>query len=313
MFFMKKYPFVSVVIVTFNGTHVIGECLESLSEQTYGINSYEVLVVDDGSSDPKLLPLLVEFEKKIRNYRVVSYQPNEGISHARNVGWKEARGEIVAYTDDDAVVDKDWVARLAAGYDEDTAGVGGYARPYDESNLFSLFDQAMTFYLYGVRAEKVDGAGGNNMSFRRSVLESVGGFNENLKYVADEAYINALLTKKGYKLKVIPDLTVKHKVEIRSRWHFFKKRFNRGKGAYIYDTSLGLRRSVLLRQGLKRLCFFPGFVLKNLKVGETLGELVKQHDLRAKLAQLFLIETLATRLGYLWAGLVDLKVNRRDF
>jgi glycosyltransferase involved in cell wall biosynthesis len=111
-------PKVSIVICAYNAASTLRECLMSLGELDYP--DYEVILVDDGSTDatPQIATDFPQFHC-IR-------QSNHGLSHARNVGWRESHGQIIAYTDADCVVDKDWIRCLIqAMLDQDVDAIGG--------------------------------------------------------------------------------------------------------------------------------------------------------------------------------------------
>jgi hypothetical protein len=103
----RPRPRMSVVVCSYNGASLIRDCLEGLREQTYP--DYEVIVVDDGSTDATAA-IATSY-----GVQVISTE-NQGLSSARNVGLEAATGEIVAYTDDDARPDPDWLLYLAAAF-----------------------------------------------------------------------------------------------------------------------------------------------------------------------------------------------------
>ena len=101
-----RWPKISVIVCTFNGSRTLSECLESLLRLEYP--NYEVIVVNDGSTDTTA---------KIANnygFRVITTE-NRGLASARNTGLAAATGEIVAYIDDDAYPDPHWL-RLSRQY-----------------------------------------------------------------------------------------------------------------------------------------------------------------------------------------------------
>ena len=118
---LPSYPKVSVIVCSYNGGQTLRACLESLLEIDYP--NYEVVVVDDGSTDDT--PAIIERFKDEPIIRPVR-QRNMGLSYARNVGAHAATGDVFAYTDGDCMADPDWlyflVGTLLSG---PYAGVGG--------------------------------------------------------------------------------------------------------------------------------------------------------------------------------------------
>jgi len=113
--------FMSVVVICHNGESTLAATLDSLMEQTYPKKFYEVIVVDDASTDGTAA--VVERYPRVRYVRLTK---NMGVSGARNAGLKVARGNIYVAFDDDCIAQKDWLRELAKGYtDENVVGVGG--------------------------------------------------------------------------------------------------------------------------------------------------------------------------------------------
>src|SRR5207237_920133 len=90
---LPSYPFVSIIVCSYNGAKTLAACLESLGRIDYP--NYEVILVDDGSTDNTR-----EIAARFANVRYL-HQTNHGLSHARNHGASIAKGEIFAYTDSD--------------------------------------------------------------------------------------------------------------------------------------------------------------------------------------------------------------------
>jgi glycosyltransferase involved in cell wall biosynthesis len=111
-------PRVSVVVPVYNSESTVGKCLNSLVEQDHP--SFEVIVVDDGSTD-KTAQICASYSQ------ITVLSPGKvGPSRARNLGIDEAKGEFVAFTDADCIVNRDWLTELEKGFTgPDIAGVGG--------------------------------------------------------------------------------------------------------------------------------------------------------------------------------------------
>jgi glycosyltransferase involved in cell wall biosynthesis len=111
--------FMSVVVCAYNSERVIARAIESLLAQDYPREQFEIVVVDDGSSD--------RTSAIVRGYpvRLVRHVTNLGLAAARNTGLSHIKGDVYVSFDDDCVVDPDWLCQLALGYGHDNvAGVG---------------------------------------------------------------------------------------------------------------------------------------------------------------------------------------------
>ena len=114
--------YVSVIVPVYNRANQIHRCLNVIFNQTYPKKKIEILVVDDYSTD--------DLEEVVKEYPRVRYVLNEldfGLSAARNMGLKEAKGEIIIFLDDDAIVEKDYiesVVKIFQSY-ENVGGVTG--------------------------------------------------------------------------------------------------------------------------------------------------------------------------------------------
>ena len=162
---------VSVVINTYNRGPSLRQTLLGLRHQKY--RHFEVIVVIDGSTDDSA-KIAGEFP-----FRVVHCQKNGGLSNARNVGMREANGEIVAYIDDDAYPDPHWLRRLAIAFQRsDHAGIGGPNLPPPGDGMLAECvanspGNPLHVLLTDEVAEHVPGC---NMAFRRRCLLAIDGF-----------------------------------------------------------------------------------------------------------------------------------------
>src|SRR2546430_5882272 len=161
------WPRVSVVVCTYNGRRTIRDCLEGLSRLAYP--NYEVIVVDDGSTD--------DTAAVVRRYdcRLIRTE-NRGLANARNTGLEAATGEIVAYIDDDAYPDPEWLTYLAATFMSTThAAVGGpNIAPTGDGPIADCVARApggpVHVLLSDRQAEHIPGC---NLAFRRYALAAI--------------------------------------------------------------------------------------------------------------------------------------------
>jgi GT2 family glycosyltransferase len=192
---LPAYPKVSVVVCVYNGERTIDSCLASLEKLNYP--NYEVLVVNDGSTDGTRQ--IAEGYAYIR----MIHQENKGLSEARNVGIRAATGEIIAFTDADCMADPDWLTHLVARFQSsEFAAVGGpNLTPADDSFVAScvaVSPGAPTHVLLDDEvAEHIPGC---NMAFRREALEAIDGFDPIFRAAGDDVDLCWRLQNKGYKI-----------------------------------------------------------------------------------------------------------------
>ena len=199
------WPSVSVVVCTHNGAATLRECLEGVAELDYP--DFECIVVDDGSTDGSGDIAGELGARVIRTER-------EGLGNARNRGLEAARGELVAYLDDDARPDRNWLTYLATSFmSTPHAALGGpNIPPEDETGFASCVARAPggpNHVLVSDReAEHVPGC---NMVFRRGALEQVGGFDPRFRAAGDDVDICWRLHERGWTIGFVPAAFVWHR------------------------------------------------------------------------------------------------------
>ena len=174
------WPRISVVVCTYNGGSTIRRCLDALSRLRYP--DYEVIVVNDGSTD-RTAAILSEYD-----FRVITTE-NRGLSSARNTGLEAASGEIVAYVDDDAFPDPDWLSYLAAVFIRtDHVGVGGpNIPPPEDGPIAACVANAPGGPIHVlIDDEEAEHIPGCNMAFRVDALRAVGGFDPTFRVAGDD-------------------------------------------------------------------------------------------------------------------------------
>jgi glucosyl-dolichyl phosphate glucuronosyltransferase len=168
----------SVVICTYNRAELLPVIFESLANQTAPRNLYEILLVDNGSTDSTKRTAESYFVK-IPNMRY-EYEPEIGLSSARNHGWRQARGEYVGFLDDDCKVPADWIANALRVVQEiGPHGFGGPFYAFYNSPKPAWFKDEYGSHVQGdaPRALKENEyLDGGNMFIRCDILQSFGGF-----------------------------------------------------------------------------------------------------------------------------------------
>lgn len=215
---------VSVVICTFNREKFLEEALLSLASQDIGLDKYEIIIINNNSTDSTEEII----QKFIGDYPqcTVSYhfEPNQGLAFARNRGIKESKGQIISYIDDDAIAPKDFLSKLVLNFnDQEVVGVGGKVIPRYESGEPEWMNRYLNGFVtkFDLGNKKLDFGkhkaypAGCNMSYRKSALNESGGFNNSLKWRADDKQIYNSIKNAFPKLKIIydPELWVYHQID----------------------------------------------------------------------------------------------------
>ena len=229
----SREPFISVLICSLNGGKRIGDCLDSLNGQTYGRENFEIIVVDDGSSDD------TGIIAKSYSVQVIRNEINKGIPSARNAALSAARGEIVVFIDDDCVADTQWLSSLVATFeDKSVVAVGGrilalstktIAQRYLQATAYgnparllsggksSIFQRLMGYIntmispiLFENLPVEVSAVYTANAAYRRDVLLRLGGFDETLLTNEDSDVSERLRKIVGSRIMYIPMAIVRH-------------------------------------------------------------------------------------------------------
>jgi GT2 family glycosyltransferase len=187
---------------------------EGISKLDYP--NFEVIVVNDGSTD-ETIRIVNEYD-----FNVISTE-NHGLSNARNIGLEAAKGEIVAYLDDDAYPDEQWLNYLASSFiSSDFSGIGGpNISPPRDGGISECVSNAPGNPVYVLLSDQeAEHIPGCNMAFRRADLQAIGGFDPQFHVAGDDVDICWRIQQQGWSIGVNPSATVWHhrRNSVRSYW-----------------------------------------------------------------------------------------------
>jgi cellulose synthase/poly-beta-1,6-N-acetylglucosamine synthase-like glycosyltransferase len=194
----------SVIVPVFNGARTLDACLNALCHQTIDPGRYEVIVVDDGSTDGSA-------QVAARHEVTLIRQDHAGAAAARNQGARQARGSILAFTDADCEPCAGWIEQMLAPFDDSgVVGVKGVYRTR-QSSLVARFAQAEYEEKYDrlARAEWIDFVDTYAAAFRRELFFEQGGFDPGFQFDEDQEF-SFRLARAGYAMVFAPEAIVYH-------------------------------------------------------------------------------------------------------
>jgi glycosyltransferase involved in cell wall biosynthesis len=220
----------SIVLPVFNDAETIIECLQSLCKQTY--ENYEIVVVDDGSTDstPSLLRDFSSFNKRIR---IIS-TTHVGTSEAKNIGLQSSHGVVIFFAEGDAIYDPNYLdeAIKCLDLDDNTGGVCVLGEPWMVRDTFatrSMYAEKMIIHEM-IREGRLEPY--YSWVFPRRVLEEVGVFDPRLSQ-AEDRDLFARVKKRGYKIGLVQKVLWRHKRD-ETTIQFLLKCYNKGKRRVDY-------------------------------------------------------------------------------
>lgn len=232
---------ISVVVCTANYTQLFKKNIDSILKNNF--DSFELIIVDQNKNN-SVLDLINKYYKK--NKKIIYVKDNKtGLSRARNIGWRKAKGEIISFTDDDAYVNKNWLKNIFYTFKKNNkiAIVGGRIIPLNENNLNIdiIIPKELQYILpsldLGDNLKEYNNGNmppGVNYSIRKKILEEVEGFDENfgpnkknkIQVYGDDSDLTIRVKKEKYKIIYNPKVIVYHPVNPeRLKLDFLKKRF----------------------------------------------------------------------------------------
>lgn len=218
---MIKY---SIIVPAYNAGNTIKGCLSAVVNQSISRDDYEVIVVDDGSTDGTA-GMVKKFPVKYM------WQPNRGSASARNHGAREATGKIILFTDSDCIPAYKWMEEMTKPFEKpDVIAVKGAYKTNQRSLIARLaqteFEERFEMLK---RAESIDMVDTYSAAFRRDIFWKAGGFDESFPVANNEdTDLSYKLSSAGYKMVFNPEAIVYHLRHPDTLLRYVRQKFWRG-------------------------------------------------------------------------------------
>ncbi len=211
----ETIPKISVIIPVYNGYDTLSEQLDALNNQTYS-DIWELIVVDNGSTD-KTVELVEAYQKKMPHLRLVTAVDGKGAAYARNQGAKAARAYKLLFSDDDDIVDREWIATMFQALEKHHVVTGSLDTETLNNNHiwirrapYSAKKKILEFLPYAVSC---------NVGISREAFEKVGGFSEEFLRGQD-IDLSWRLQLNGYEIHDVPEALVfyRFRSDLKGMW-----------------------------------------------------------------------------------------------
>ena len=211
-------PLVTFIVVNWNGEAYIEECLQSLRSQDYG--EYEIFVVDNGSTDNSI-NILEHFSE----VKVIRNRNNRGFGPANNQALQEAQGDLVAFVNNDTVLDSRWLSRIVPAFEDSRTGMcAGKTLSYYERDRID--NTGHLLYWDGLnrgrgRMQRDEGQfdslcealfpSGCACVFRSTMLQQIGLFDEDFFLYGDDTELGLRARLAGWECSFVPSAVAYHR------------------------------------------------------------------------------------------------------
>ncbi len=231
-----RAPHISVVIPTRDRPEQLARCLHSLSESEQVPGGFEVIVVEDGAGID-LNPFLEPHRERLDITLLA--RPHGGPGPARNAGAGRAAGKLLAFTDDDMLVDSGWLRALAErAAAEPGAAIGGRTLNAVPGNPYSRVSHWIVERAYRHHNEAPDGPSffaSNNLAVPTDRFRELGGFDPAFRTSEDRDFCGRW-RERGLPMSFAPDAVARHDREL-DLPAFWRQQFGYGRGAFVYHRA----------------------------------------------------------------------------
>jgi len=194
---------ISIIIPTYNSGKTIKRCIDSLHSQQFSRDKFEVIVVDDGSSDET-----INIAKQSDSDVVVESQ-HLGGSAARTIGVSHSKGKFLAFLDSDCEADKDWLSTIVKELEKHHL-ITGPIKNGNEGNLVSWSEYFLNFAEFNeyVPRSIVRMAPGCNFAVKKEAYNKVGGFKK--AQSSFDVIFGETMRRSGFECFFVPEMKIQH-------------------------------------------------------------------------------------------------------
>ncbi len=287
----KRYPFLSIIIPTYNRPAQLAVCLKSLSRLNYPVDHFEVIIVDDGS-DISPDPVVASF-RNILDIKVIR-QAHAGVGIGRNTGASIAKGELLVFTDDDCQPTLNWLQELAVQFRKSPdCIIGGRTVNILSDNIYSTASQMLISFLfeyYNTNPGHSRFLNGSNLSVPKKLFLKLEGFDKRFFLVgAEEREFCNRWINYGYRMVYAPEVLVYHSHRLTLRT-FIRQHFKYGCGAFRFHEARA-------RRDYQRIKVEPQSFYLNL----FLYPFIQKFRLKPFMISLLLvISQISNAIGFFW-------------
>jgi len=233
---MCDLPFFSIIIPTYERPLQLATCLQALTRQNYPAEKFEVVVVDDGGAQ-SLENIIEEFDGRLdlKSLR----QQNTGPAGARNYGASHARGEFLAFTDDDCAPDRDWLRALSSYFNKTPDRLTGgrtlnalSLNPYSETSQLII---EVVYEHFNRDPNEARFFASNNLAVSAQRFHEMGGFNRSFTTSEDREFCDRWLAR-GLSMTYAPEAIIYHAHEL-TLAALWRQHFAYGRGALRFHRA----------------------------------------------------------------------------